>query len=304
MKRAISLPDLPLHAWEPTKTTLHLYAQIVGKIRMTLMPPANHWWHVPLYVDTRGLTTGSIPLDERRLTIQFDFVDHMLRIITSVGLEKQLRLLNGLSVASFYAQLFELLDELSIDVTIRAKPYDHKSTIPFAEDEEHHHYDKEYVARYWHILSFTDYVFKKFNSRFSGKTCPVQLYWHSFDLAMTRFSGARGPEMPKANRVNREAYSHEVISFGFWAGDENVPNPAYYSYTYPAPFGLEQESLQPGSARWIEQNGSPMALLLYHAVRTSGNPEQSLLSFLETAYQAGARRAGWDRRMLRHSVAQ
>lgn len=295
-------PPLPLEEWEPTKKTLHLYAQIVGKVRMKLMPKQNHWWHVPLYVDTRGLTTDSIPINGRRFEITLDFVDHQLTIDTSDGIQKRFALKDGLSVASFYEQLFDLLDELNIDVNILAEPYDNESMIPFAEDHEHHSYDQKYIERYWQILKQTDHILKEFGSTFCGKACPVQLYWHSFDLAVTRFSGSRGPDMSEASRVEREAYSHEVISFGFWPGDQNVRNPAFYSYTYPAPKGIDQEQLQPESAQWVEQNGSPMALLMYEDVRKTDNPKQTLTNFLESAYQAGVKTAGWNKEDLKQQV--
>lgn len=302
MNSDASFPPLPLNEWEPTKKTLHLYAQIVGKIRMELMPKQNHWWHVPLYVQTRGLTTGSIPLEGRQFEITFDFIEHCLRVVTSEGADKSFSLRDGLSVASFYKNLFSILDELDIAVDILAEPYDHESTTPFAEDEQYHHYDPKFVERYWQILTQTDRIFKTFSGNFCGKTCPVQLYWHSFDLAVTRFSGERGPDMSEASQVEREAYSHEVISFGFWPGDENVRNPAFYSYTYPAPDGLDQEPLQPGAAQWVEQNGSPMALLMYEDIRTAEDPEKALLDFLESAYRAGARKADWDMEQLQQNI--
>jgi len=287
-------PKLPLAEWEPTKQTLHLFAQIVGKVRMELMPKENHWWHVPLYVTTQGLTTRSIPLKDKHIEIIFDFIDHKLRVITSDGKLKSFDLEDGLTVASFYNQFFAILDKLDVDVTINAEPFDHESTIPFAEDDKHDAYDQKYVERFWQILMQADRIFNVFSGRFCGKTCPVQLYWHSFDLAVTRFSGKRGPEMPEAGQVEREAYTHEVISFGFWAGDENTPNPAFYSYTYPAPEGLDQQPLQPERAEWVEQNGSPLAVLMYDEVRHSDEPDQTLLDFLESAYRAGAKTAGWD----------
>lgn len=261
---------------------------------MQLMPKQNHWWHVPLYVQTWGLTTGAIPLDERRFEITFDLVNHQLTVTTSKGIQKSFILRDGLSVASFYGQLFSILDDLNIEIEILAKPYKHKSITPFAWDEEHKSYHQGYIERYWQILSEVDHIFKIFSGRFSGKTCPVQLYWHSFDIAVTRFSGKRAPDIPEANKVDQEAYSHEVISFGFWPGDEKVRDAAFYSYTYPAPEGIDQQSLQPKNARWVEQNGSPMALLMYEDVCRADDPQQMLLEFLESAYQAGARQACWD----------
>ena len=294
MAHTETYPPLPLDEWESTKKTLHLFAQIVGKIRMSLMPDLNHWWHVTLYVSTRGLTTGSIPVDGRRFTIEFDFTNHKLVVNASDGTEQSFPLEDGLSVAEFYEHLFSILDSLDIDVDILAEPYDHESTTPFAEDKEHRSYDKPAVERYWQVLSQVDRIFNAFSGRFYGKTCPVHLYWHSFDLAVTRFSGNQGPAMPEASRSDREAYSHEVISFGFWPGDEEVRAPAFYSYTYPAPDDLEEENLDPDSARWVEQNGSPMAVLMYDDVRNSPDPEETLMQFLQSAYMAGAQKAGWD----------
>lgn len=293
MNHAI-FPPLPLYEWEPTKKTLHRYVQIVGKIRMELMPPQNHWWHVPLYVNTRGLGTGSVPYNGSRFEINFDFVDHQLIVTTSRGDEEIFELADGLSVSVFYHELFDILDELDIEAPIKAVPYDLKPDVPFSEDTLHKSYDEKYVTRFWQILQQIDRIFRIFNQEFCGKVCPVQLYWHSFDLVVTRFSGETAPSMPEAGRVNREAYSHEVISFGFWPGDDNVPEPAFYSYTFPAPEGLEQTQLQPNAALWTEQNGSPLALLPYEAVRRAGNPETTILQFLESAYQAGVEKAGWD----------
>lgn len=201
MEKADIFPPLPLDEWKKTKQTLHLFVQIVGKIRMALMPKQNHWWHVPLYVSTRGLTTDSIPLGRRRFEITFDFTDHKLHIIASEGAQKSFPLEDGLTIASFYRQLFSILDELNIEVNILAKPYDQPFDTPFAEDFEHAQYDKEYIERYWKILSQLDRIFRLFNRDFRGKVCPIQLYWHSFDLAVTRFSGKEAPPMPEAGYV-------------------------------------------------------------------------------------------------------
>ncbi|HEX6982514.1 MAG TPA: DUF5996 family protein [Balneolaceae bacterium] len=298
MKSSNQFPPLPLNEWEDSKKTLHLYCQIVGKIRMELSPPQNHWWHVPLYVNTQGLETGSIPNQNHRFEINFNFIDHRIAVSTSLGDEKRFNLHDGLSVADFYQKLFSILDDFNIKADILAKPYDQPFNTPFAEDREHARYDKKYVERYWHILAETDRIFKIFNRNFCGKACPVQLYWHSFDLALTRFSGREAPPMPDAGPVDQEAYSHEVISFGFWAGDEDLRNPAFYSYTYPAPGGLDEMPLKPESAEWVEQNGSPMALLMYDDVRNAENPEQTLLDFLESAYRVGAEKADWNMEKL------
>ena len=291
-------PALPLREWEETKQTLHLYVQIVGKIRMALTPAKNHWWHVPLYVTTRGLGTRTIPYPGHPFEINFDFIDHQLTIFTNQGEEKSFDLDDGLSVSTFYHNLFALLDELDIHADILAKPYDQPFDTPFAEDEEHNRYDKEYVERYWTILTQIDRLFQIFNQNYCGKVCPIQLYWHSFDLAVTRFSGKLAPPMPQAGRVDQEAYSHEVISFGFWAGDQNIPNPAFYSYTFPAPEDLNRAPLKPAEAFWTEQRGSPMALLMYEDVRKSDDPEQAVLDFLQSAWQAGIDKAQWDTQHL------
>lgn len=289
-----SFPPLPLEEWESTKETLHRFAQIVGKIRMQLMPFQNHWWHVPLYVTTRGLGTGSIPYRGRRIEINFDFMNHRLVVSTNQGRDKSFFLRGGISVAEFYKNLLSILDEIDVEVEILAKPYDLIPATPFADDQAHHHYNAEYVERFWNILNQVDRIFRTFNSDFCGKVCPVQLYWHSFDLAVTRFSGKKAPLMPGAGKIDREAYSHEVISFGFWPGDPKTPQAAFYSYTFPSPGGLNSTSLQPSGAQWVEQNGSPLALLFYEDARSANDTEQVIYDFLNSAYQAGTQKAGWD----------
>lgn len=293
-----SYPPLPLEEWKGTKQTLHLYAQIVGKIRMELTPRQNHWWHVPLYVNTRGIGTGSIPYKSNRFEINFDFIDHKLKVHTSRGQQNAFDLRDGLSVSEFYQKLFAILKDFAIKANILAKPYDQPFDMPFAEDREHNSYDKAYVGKYWTILSEVDRIFRLFNHDFCGKICPVQLYWHSFDLAVTRFSGKLAPPMPEAGRVDREAYSHEVISFGFWAGDDNIPAAAFYSYTFPAPEGLGTAPLKPDSAFWKDQNGSLMALLMYEDVRKADEPDEAVLDFLRSAWEAGVEKAGWDTNTL------
>jgi len=298
MKKEQNYPPLPLKEWKDTKQTLHLFAQIVGKIRMELTPPQNHWWHVPLYVNTRGIGTGSIPWHTHRFEINFDFIDHQLKVDTSLGQKKAFDLRDGLTVSEFYNRLFAILDAFDIEADILARPYDQPFDIPFAEDRKHNRYEKKYVERYWRILSQLDRIFRIFNRDFRGKVCPVQLYWHSFDLAVTRFSGRHAPPMPEAGYVDQEAYTHEVISFGFWAGDENIPDAALYSYTFTAPEGLEEYSLNSEKAFWTEQRGSPMALLMYEDVRTAEFPENTVLEFLRSSWQAGVEKAGWDTETL------
>ena len=214
---------LPLEEWEATKNTLHMWVQIVGKIRLASMPPRNHWWHVPLYVDVRGLTTRLMPAaDGTSFEIRFDFVDHRLVVETSRGEVESFALADGLSVAEFDRQLHELLVGLGIDVAIRESPFGVPMTTPFPDDREHASYDADAVVRFWRILEWSNGVFEEFAGWFCGKTSPVHLFWHSLDLAVTRFGGRRAPLNPAADAVTQEAYSHEVVSFGFWAGDQNV----------------------------------------------------------------------------------
>jgi len=288
------LPELPLDKWESSKNTLHLFLQIVGKIRMALFPKMNHWWHVPLYVSCRGLTTRPIPYDERMFDISFDFIDHQLQISCSDGRSESFSL-QGQSVASFYQSLFDILNTLDIRVSIIAKPYDVSfSTIPFAEDTQHASYDPVWIEKYWQTMSFVNSTFEEFRGRFVGKSTPVHLFWHHTDLALTRFSGKRGPVMEGRSKADQEAYSHEVISFGFWVGDEVVREPAFYAYMYPEPENLTDEKLKPGAAHWNTDFGYSMAFLPYETVRTDNKPQQILLTFLQNAYEVCAKRAHWD----------
>ena len=293
-----ALPPLPLDDWEPTKDTLHLWAQVVGKIRMASTAPRNHWWHVPLYVDVRGLTTRRLHAASGLVfQLRFDFVDHRLVVETNAGAVESFALADGLSVAEFDRSLHGTLAGLGIDVAIRESPFGVPMTTPFPDDREHASYDSDAVERFWRVVDWTDGVFEEFAGWYCGKTSPVHLFWHSFDLAVTRFGGKRAPVSPTADPVTREAYSHEVVSFGFWAGDKNVREPSYYSYTAPEPPGLRERPLRPEAARWTET----LALLPYEAVRTAGDPRATLLEFLESAYEAGADAAGWDRKDLESS---
>lgn len=290
----IKLPDLPLEAWEESKETFHLYLQIIGKIRLSLYPKMNHWWHVPLYVTSSGLSTFTIPYENFTFTIDINCLFHQVIIYTSKGTQEIIHI-DNLSIADFYQKVFAGLENLGIHTRILAKPYDLQSKIPFTQDSKYRPYDKKFITRFWQILVQADAVLKEFRGRFTGKSTPVHLFWHSFDLALTRFSGKPAPPMPAtAGKVEREAYSHEVISFGFWAGDNNIREAAFYSYTYPAPEGLKDTLLKPEGAKWIDSNGSPMALLTYDAMRNSEDPKATLLEFLESTYRAGAQKAGWD----------
>ncbi len=288
------LPALPLDAWADSKNTLHLFLQVVGKIRLELFPKTNHWWHVPLYVSCRGLTTRPIPYGDRLFDINFDLIDHQLVVLSSEGGSRTLPLQNQ-SVADFYKGLMALLGELDIHVRIKAEPYDVPfSSIPFAEDTRHASYDAAWIAKYWQILKFVDSVFEGFRGRFIGKSTPVHLFWHHADLALTRFSGKAAPALQGGSKADQEAYSHEVISFGFWVGDEQLREPAFYAYAYPEPQDLTDAALQPDAASWRSDYGYAMAFMPYEAVRRSADPRATLLSFLQSAYDGAAARAGWE----------
>jgi Family of unknown function (DUF5996) len=296
------LPELPLADWEATKNTFHLWSQIVGKVRRASTPPRNHWWHVPLYVDVRGLTTRRLHArDGVVFEIDFDFIDHRLVIATNQGAITSFELVDGLSVAEFDELLHSSLAGLDIDVTIRETPFGLPMTTPFPADREHASYDRDAVERFWRILDWTDGVFEEFAGWYCGKTSPVHLFWHSLDLALARFGGRRAPAIPGVDPVNQEAYSHEMIAAGFWAGDHRVPEPTYYSYTAPEPAGIRERPLRPDEAVWSELGGGALALLPYEAVRTAADPRATLLAFLESTYQAGAGESGWDRSELESS---
>lgn len=296
---AYDFPALPLAEWAETKDTLHLFLQIVGKIRMALHPRLNHWWHVSFYLTARGLSTGRIPYSGLDFDLEFDWVDHWFRIRTSEGKIRQFPL-DTLSVADFYQQVFETLHSLGIEPTIKAVPYMHKSTIPFAENTTPCAYDREAVHRFWRIISQIGSIFEEFRGRFVGKSTQVHLFWHSFDLALTRFSGRKAPPRINGTQADRDAYSHEVISFGFWAGDDQFPEPAFYSYTYPEPDKLAVEPLKPASAFWQDKQGSHMAILKYEDFRRAADPKSTLLSFLDSTYLAGASLANWPIEDLRY----
>jgi hypothetical protein len=290
------LPPLPYPDWEPTKETLHLWAQIVGKVKLASSPPKNHWWQVPLYLDVHGLTTRLLHgTSGEGFEIRFDFVTHRLVVETATR-EESFPLVDGLSVSAFDEQLHAMLGRLGVDVPIVEKPFGLPMTTPFPEDREHASYDAEAVERFWRVLDWSARVLEEFAGWFCGKQSPVHLFWHSLDLALTRFSGRRAPAMPDADPVTQEAYAAEVVSFGFWTGDANVHEPAYYSYTAPEPAGLRDRQLAPaGHVRWVELGTGSLAILPYEAARASDDPRETLLEFLESAYEAGADAAGWDR---------
>jgi hypothetical protein len=286
-------PALPLEQWEDTRATLHMWTQIVGKIRLEQTPLVNHWWNVPLYVSARGLTTTAIPYDERSFEMEFDFVDHYLVIKCSDGAGENIAL-EPKSVATFYQQTMAALHGLGMEIKIWKMPVEVPDPIPFDEDEQHASYDREYVERCWQVLRSSERVLQEFRSRFIGKSSPVHFFWGSFDLAVTRFSGRLAPARPDADPITREAYSHEVISHGWWPGQGPLGKPAFYSYTAPAPDGLSNAKVHPG----FYSNDLSEFLLLYDDVRNAPDPEAALLDFCQSTYEAGANLGGWDRASL------
>ena len=298
--RKIGWPELPpFESWQDTCTTLHLWTQIVGKIRLKLAPPVNHFWSSALYVTTRGLTTSPIPYGTGAFSIDFDFIHHVLCIRTSEGDERSFAL-EPMSVADFYRKTMEALDELDIEVAIYARPVEVVEAIPFAEDTTHASYDADAVRRFWSVLVTIEPVFMEFRSRFLGKVSPVHLFWGALDLAVTRFSGRTAPKHPGGapncpNWVMEEAYSHEVSSAGFWAG-AGLGEAAFYAYAYPAPTGFSAYPVLPESAYFHDKMGE--FILPYEAVRTAADPAATLLSFLQTTYEAAANLAAWDRNAL------
>ena len=285
------LPELHLDDWRATKDTLHLYCQIVGKMRMAVTPPRNHWWHVTLYVDSRGLTTRRMHHRGTTFEVRFDFVDHALVVATADGRRGGFPLRDGLAVADFDRELHRTLAELELDVEIREEPFGVPMTTPFTDDSEHASWDRDAVERFARILDWSDAVLDEFGGWFCGKTSPVQVFWHGLDLAMSRYSGRPAPPI-EADPVTQEAYSREVIAFGFWAGDDNLGDAAYYSYTAPEPRGLRDQPLPAGE--WVESGSGSLAVLPYDAVRAAADPRRALLGFYQSAYEAGSRLAGWD----------
>lgn len=283
-------PPLPLREWEPTCRTLHLWTQIVGKIRMALAPPVNHWWHVSLYVNSRGLTTGPVPHPGGTFEIQFDFQRHDLIITTSSGRTAS-RPLRAEPVAAFYAAVFECLDSLGIAVRINPKPQELPNPVALDQDLTHASYDAAYAHRFWRILASTAKVMDRFRGKFIGKCSPVHFFWGSFDLACTRFSGRPAP--PRKGAISGPAYSHECSSAGFWPGGGAVDDAAFYAYTVPQPAGLAEARVRPTGARWNAQLSE--FILMYDEVRRAESPDQALYEFLESTYEAGARLGNWDR---------
>ena len=294
-----SWPELVYADWQDTCATLHLWTQIVGKIRLALAPPANHWWHVPLYVTSRGLTTSPMPYGGRTFQIDLDFIDHVLRIAASDGRRDSLALVPR-SVADFYKEIMGRLQALGLEVRIWTMPVEIADPIRFEQDDLHASYDPVQVNRFWRALAQIDQVFAAFRGHFIGKASPVHFFWGSFDHAVTRFSGRRAPAPPSnpniPDAVNREAYSHEVSSCGFWPGNGGFGQAAFYSYAYPQPQGFGEAPIQPSSAVYNKDIGE--FVLPYEAVRQAASPRETLLEFLQSTYATAADLAKWDRAAL------
>jgi hypothetical protein len=290
-----SWPALPLEAWQDTYATLHMWTQIVGKVRLAQSPLVNHWWEVPLYVSARGLTTSAIPYRDGIFEVEFDFLDHNLVIKTSRDQVKTIALAPR-SVADFYQEFMGALASVGIGVKIWSMPVEIANPIAFDRDTQHASYDREYVTRFWRILLAAESVFQKFRSRFIGKNSPVHFFWGSFDLCVTRFSGRRAPEREGADMVTREAYSHEVISAGFWPGGGEMKGPAFYTYAAPEPVGYGQSPVRPAKAFYHPQMKE--FFLMYDDLRSDPSPRSALLEFLQSTYDAGANLAKWDRAEL------
>jgi hypothetical protein len=293
-------PALPLAEWKDTYETLHMWTQIVGKIKLALAPPMNHWWNVTLYVTPRGLTTSAIPYNGRLFKIDFDFIAHLLIIETTDGSTKTISL-RPRSVAEFYQETMAALGSLGMPVAIWTTPVEVPDPIPFEKDQKHAAYDPEYAQRVWRILAQASRVFTEFRSRFIGKVSPVHFFWGAFDLAVTRFSGRTAHSHPGAPNIGHfvavEAYSHEVSSCGFWPGGGGpVDEPAFYAYAYPEPQGFRDYPIRP--AEGFYHTGMGEFLLPYDVIRTAKSPDQVLLSFLQSTYEAAATCAKWDRRAL------
>ena len=293
-------PPLPLDAWRDTYATLHMWTQIVGKTRLALAPPVNHWWQVAQYVTSKGLTTSPIPHGNRTFEVEFDFVDHRLTVTVSDGSTRSLPL-RSQTVAEFYREYLSLLGSLGVPVKIWPMPVEVESALRFPDDGIHRSYDAEWANRMWRVLVQADRVLKRFRGRFLGKASPVHFFWGSFDLAATRFSGRSAPPHPGGapnlgNWVMQEAYSHECSSIGFWPGGAAIPEAVFYAYAYPEPEGFRDYPIAPGAARYDETMRE--FVLPYESVRTSASPDDALLAFAQTTYAAAADLARWDRASL------
>jgi len=303
--RAMLWPSLPFDEWKETCATLHMWTQIVGKIRLTQTPWVNHSWHVTLYVTSRGLTTSPMPHGARTFQIDFDFIDHRLIIERNDGGKRELAL-KAQSVRDFYRAVMSTLRELDLEVKISEIPNEVEEAIPFSQDEKHAAYDAEYANRFWRVLLQTDRIFKEFRAHFIGKCSPVHFFWGSFDLAVTRFSGRRAPQHPGGvphlpDAVAREAYSHEVSSCGFWPGAPAMPKPVFYSYAYPEPSGFSAAKVKPNAAFY--SSALHEFILPYDEVRKADSSDSVLLDFLQSTYEAAADAGVWDRPVLEQQSA-
>ena len=292
-------PALPLSSWQDTCETLHMWTQIVGKVRLALTPPANHWWHVPLYVNSHGLTTSAIPYRESAFELQFDFVRHELILFMAAGREQSIPLAPR-PVADFYREFMNMLRSAGIEIKIWPMPVEVPNPIRFDKDYTHAAYDRDAAERFWQILLTVQTIFEEFRSGFIGKCSPIHFFWGSFDLAVTRFSGRRAPDRPGADAITKEAYSHEVSSVGFWPG-AGLGDPAFYSYAAPEPEGFSAATVQPGPAHYDPQLRE--FILMYDDVRNAESPSAALLEFCESTYQAGANLGHWDRQALERQPA-
>jgi len=288
-------PSLPLDSWKDTCATLHMWTQMVGKVRLRLTPLVNHWWNVPLYVNARGLTTSRIPYENRAFELWFDFIRHQLVLETSDGIVKTIALAPR-SVAEFYEEFMAMLHATGVDIKIWRMPVEIPNPIPFDQDRVHRSYDPQSVEKFWRILLSVDSVLNQFRSKFIGKSSPVHFFWGSFDLAVTRFSGRRAPQRPGADAITQEAYSHEVSSVGFWPGGGDVKDAAFYSYMAPEPQGFKEALVQPNAAHYQKEVSE--FLLMYEDVRRSESPTAALMQFCQSTYEAGSRLANWDRAAL------
>lgn len=288
-------PTLPLDAWQDTFDALHMYAQIIGKVRLALSPMMNEWWQVPLYLTARGLTTSPIGHDHRSFEIELDFIDHQALFRASDGQTRALALVPR-SVADFYAEVMRILHAMGLDVAIHEKPVEVAHPVPFPRDLVHRAYDAEYAHRHWEILRRLDLVFKRFRARFTGKASPVHFFWGSFDLAASRFSGRPASPRPGADRITRIAYDEEVSSLGFWPGGQGIDGPALYSYAAPEPLGFAQQRVEPAEAFYSPELHE--FVLMYDVVRQARNPEEMILAFAQSTYEAAARLGRWDRATL------
>ena len=288
-------PALPLAAWSDTQATLHMWMQMVGKLRLAFSPPLNHWWQVPLYVSARGLTTSAIPYPFGNFECEFDFLDHVLRF-TTCRAETKTMALAPRSVADFYREFKSVLASLSIEARIWPMPVEIQNPIRFDQDTAHASYDPVYGNRFWRALTAVDALCKEFRGRFIGKASPVHFFWGSFDLAATRFSGRRAPDRPGADALTREAYSHEVSSVGWWPGNGGFDTPMFYAYAAPELPGFRESKVLPAEARYNAQLGE--FLLPYDAVRNSPDPARAVLDFFQSTYEAAATNGKWDRAAL------